>query len=96
MTKWEVYKDEGYFVRGLPNYWDDGDQMLLYIYPEGDCDNPYDKEKMLSCLYDLYQCNDTVKEGDQFVTPFGNFYCVSFHVISEEEKEVFNKMEASV
>jgi len=92
---WTVYKeDRSFYVRDLFDPDDqefnkrhglNPDRMLLYFYPDGDVDSPYDAEKMLRCLYDLYQVNDIIKEGDRFETPFGKFFCWSFHVSPMED-----------
>ena len=42
------------------------------------------KDKMHGALYDLYQWKEGLKEGDRFITPFGNFRCVSFHVVEDQ------------
>ncbi len=60
--------------------------MLLFRYPEGDWDVPFDEEKMLSCLYDLFQCNSSLSEGDIFDTPFGKFRCQGVEVVPVEDQ----------
>jgi len=84
-TTWSVYQqDSSFYVKDLAintGIYDLGqDTMLLHIYPEGDCDNPYNQELMNAVLYDLYQCDDRIKEDDRFETPFGEFFCWSVHV----------------
>ncbi len=79
-----VERDSYYYVVGLQT-WDgrEKDTMLLYHYPEGDVDSPYDHKKMLTALYDTYQTNEELVEGDTFDTPHGRFKCVSFHVVPD-------------
>lgn len=48
-------------------------KMLMYFYPDGDRDHPYDAEKMEACLYDLANMCDDLKDGDVFETPHGKF-----------------------
>lgn len=77
-------RDRDYYVVGLPDdFGGHPDTMLLYRYPEGDCDRPYDAEKMHGALYDLFQTHDGLKEGDRFETPHGNFVCEGVHVVPE-------------
>lgn len=76
-----IDEDGCYSVVGLKSERHDMDEMLLFRYEEGDCDHPQTVDQMHSCLYDLYQCNEQLKEGDEFETPFGNFVCKSVHVI---------------
>jgi hypothetical protein len=61
------------------------DTLLLYIGEgtEGDqvIDAPHTRRKMHSALYDLYQTNDNLREGDEFETPFGKFKCEGVHVV---------------
>ena len=83
-TTWKVYKkDKRYYVKDLDADFRcyPRDALLLYVYPEGDVGSPDTPEKMLGVLYDLYQCEDTLKEGDMFETPHGKFKCVSVHVV---------------
>lgn len=66
------------------------EKMVLYFhkYPESECpevDNPLGHARMYEALYDMYQCDDDIKEGDMFKTPFGDFFTYSFHVLDEEE-----------
>ena len=59
------------------DYWDDDkDQYLLYVYPEGDCDNPLNAKMMYSCLYGVVQCNGNVQDGDEFETEYGIYKVV--------------------
>lgn len=89
MTTYEVYlEDEQFRVRGLPNDYDGRDQLILHHipYPETETpevENPDSKKAMHSALYDMYQWHEGLKEGDRFTTPFGNFKCVSFHVVED-------------
>lgn len=47
------------------------DEMLIVMYPEGDCDvvnKKMDgfKDHLHHALYDTYQCSEYLAEGDQF------------------------------
>lgn len=91
MVAYEVYKDsEGdYRVKGLKStHALTEDQLILHhsSYPETETpevDKPGSTDKMHGALYDMYQWHDALKEGDTFTTPFGNFKCVSFHVVKD-------------
>ncbi len=89
MVAYEVYEENGdYRIRGLKSERAGGDQRLLYHvpYPETETpeiDDPKNEDAMHSALYDLYQWHEGLKEGDKFTTPFGNFKCVSFHVVKD-------------
>jgi hypothetical protein len=78
-------RDGLYFVRGLQSTLSDEDQVLLVRYDEGDWDSPRTAPLMLSALYDLFQCDDRLKEGDSFITPHGRFSCVGVHVVPADE-----------
>jgi hypothetical protein len=83
--KVEKRKDGYFYVVGLKGRRSE-DQMILHHipYPETETpevENPEGSEAMLDALYDMYQWHDGLKEGDRFETPFGNFRCVSFHVV---------------
>ena len=86
MTQYNVLKlDRHYFVQGLTfrlGLEDDAETstLLLYRHPEGDADSPYNTKMMHSCLYDLVQCDDRIKDGDEFVTPHGLFRVYGIHV----------------
>lgn len=90
MTTYEVYNNDGeFYVKGLKYGRHEGDQRILHHipYPETETPevgDPSSKEAMHSALYDMYQWHDGLKEGDKFVTPFGNFKCVSFHVVEDK------------
>ncbi len=89
MTNYEVYKNEkngDFYVKGLASGHGNGDQRLLYHvpYPETETPevtDPANADAMHAALYDMYQWHEGLKEGDTFVTPFGSFKCVSFHVV---------------
>lgn len=92
MTTYEVYFQEGdggsWRVRGLPSDHGDDDQRLLHHipYPETETPEvgePSSADAMHSALYDMYQWHSKLKEDDRFTTPFGNFKCVSFHVVKD-------------
>ena len=90
MVTYEVYKAGAgdFHVRGLKSDQSVSDQWLFYHvpYPETETPevtNPLDIDTMHAALYDLYQWHDGLKEGDRFTTPFGNFKCVSFHVVKD-------------
>ncbi len=58
------------------------DTLLLYVYNEGDCSTRMKSKQMMhGALYSLFQCNDSLKDGDEFETEFGNFKCVGIHVV---------------
>jgi hypothetical protein len=89
VTDYEVYtKDGDYFVKGLRSEHGGDDQRILYHipYPETETPevtDPKTADSMHAALYDMYQWHDGLKEGDRFLTPFGNFRCVSFHVVKD-------------
>lgn len=73
-----------HYVEGLVKSPGD-DAILIYHYSNGDIDtNMTTKEMMHSSLYDLYQCNDSLKKGDTFETEFGNFVCDGVHVLGSK------------
>lgn len=78
-------RDGLYHVRGLTSQLDEEDEVLLVRYDEGDCDSPRNAVLMLSALYDLFQCDERIREGDSFVTPHGRFTCVGVHVVPADE-----------
>jgi hypothetical protein len=58
------------------------DTILIYHYPAGDVDTRMrDAGMMFNALYDLFQCHDLLKDGDEFQTEFGNFKCEGIHVV---------------
>jgi hypothetical protein len=78
--------DHSHYVTGLAPDWEEGKVsrgvLLIYHYPEGDCDTRMMNTKMmLSALYDLFQTHDGLKDGDIFDTEFGNFICKGVHVV---------------
>lgn len=85
----EVYLDaqsKDFYVRGLGK--DGGDQRIFHHipYPETESpevEDPDTADKMHAALYDMYQWHEGLVEGDRFTTPFGNFKCVSFHVVRD-------------
>ena len=90
MATYEVYKDADgdFYVKGLINSRESDTRIFHHIpYPETETpeiENPASKEAMHSAVYDMYQWHDGLKEHDKFVTPFGNFKCVSFHVVEDK------------
>jgi hypothetical protein len=73
-------------VMGLPSeYGDYPDSVLIYHYDSGDVDTRMmSAAMMLGALYDLYQCSETLKDGDTFETEFGNYVCKGVHVVPLE------------
>ena len=73
--------ERNHYVRGLK--WErEPDTLLIYHYAAGDVDTRMrDSSMMLAALYDLFQCNDDLKDGDTFDTEFGKFKCDGVHVI---------------
>lgn len=84
-----IYKVElrgrSHYVINLPNEFADKkypDTLLVYYYFEGDCDTRMkNADMMLGALYDLFQVNDNLKDGDIFQTEFGEYICQGVHVI---------------
>lgn len=91
-TTYEVYKndtDGDFYVKGLKSERSGCDQRVLYHIPYPQVEtpevtNPASKEAMHTALYDMYQWHDGLKEHDKFVTPYGKFKCVSFHVVEDK------------
>lgn len=76
-------KGNSHHVIGLPSgrY---PDTLLILRYPEGDFDTRMKSEEaMLHALYDLFQMEDTLRDGDTFTTEFGRFTCRGVHVVKE-------------
>lgn len=61
------------------------DTLLIVRTDYGEVDSPSTGIKMHQALYDMFQWHEGLKEGDEFETEFGMFYCRSFHVLNEEE-----------
>jgi hypothetical protein len=75
-----------YHVDGLPSgySWSGNNKTLLLVrYEAGDCDAvTKNDEKMHESLYDLYQCNDNLKDGDTFTLDGVVVYrCEGVHVV---------------
>lgn len=57
-----------------------GDELLLCVYPAGDCDTiswPFgerDERNLTRALYDSYQCEEILKEGDTVSLPDGTHF----------------------
>lgn len=52
--------------------------IYRYSYPHSetpDVDLPFDMETLYGALYDAYQCNDGVEEGDVLKSPWGDLVC---------------------
>src|SRR5687767_3485593 len=73
-------KSGSYTIQGLPAYLDGDNVILLMATGEGDYKDPETKGEMHKALYDEYQTNDNLSDGDEFDTPFGEFYCKGVHV----------------
>ncbi len=84
-------KDRSHYIVGLP--WESPvreasspDTMLIFRYPEGDCDTRMkDARMMLGALYDELQVNDGLVDGDAFETEFGRFVCRGVHVVPDDD-----------
>jgi len=44
-------------------------------------------DSMHKALYDEYQCNESMKDGDVILTLVGKFYCHGVHVVSQTEHD---------
>ena len=73
--------DSSHYVMGLAaEVWNgkiDPNTMLLHRYDT----RMRDADMMLGALYDMYQCDDKLKEGDTFTTEFGRYVCKGVHVL---------------
>ena len=73
MAEWRIQENgvNGLEIKGLDNPFGGGRNCLLIVrYPEGDCDiiRPTSPRSMLiRALYDLYQVDDRIRDGDEFV-----------------------------
>lgn len=80
-----VLKEKSHYVLGLESgfdKWKDKDALLIYHYEAGDIDTRMkDAKMMLGALYDLFQVQDNLHEGDVFETEFGDFVCQGVHVV---------------
>ena len=90
MASYELVKNDGgaYYAIGLrdidPNpEWSKSNTVLLVRYENGDCDTVANNDqKMHEALYDLYQCNDNLKDGDTFTLDGVVVYrCEGVHVV---------------
>lgn len=62
--------------------------LLVCVYDEGDCDTEFSHAwQMHRALYNLFQVNENLKEGDKFETEYGVFECVGVHVVPCFEME---------
>jgi len=59
------------------------DLLLLVRYPEGDCNTlTEDGEDLYSALYNEYQCNSNLKQGDEFlINGVVKYRCENIHVV---------------
>jgi hypothetical protein len=80
MTTWTVKEDE--FGAHHIVFSDGREHLLIVRYDAGDVDNPYNADTMWSALYDFYQCNEHIKDGDVFETKYGRFRCRGVHVVN--------------
>lgn len=98
MSESKTYKVEydpdhrSHYIRGLKPEWSrnegEQDSILIHYYDGGDIDTRMrDKKMMHRALYDLFQCNEKLQQGDRFETEFGNFLCEGVHVIEERKNE---------
>ena len=56
-----------WFVRGLPNWLNNGDTILMYESGSGEVSSEFPVgPKMVSALYDLRQCAERIEDGDTF------------------------------
>ena len=90
MATYEVKQvSRSHYVMGLTPEWaEDGEKntMLIYHYPGGDVDTRMkDAHMMYAALYDLFQTQDNLKDGDVFQTEFGTYHCEGVHVVPDFE-----------
>lgn len=73
-----------FYVRGLSSQGLDGtepDTRLMHINGYGEPSYQIEDQRMMhEVLYDLFQVHDSLKDGDRFRTPFGEFVCRGVHV----------------
>lgn len=85
MTTYNLIKQgNDYHVEGLRDEWNaSGNVMLICHYPSGDCDAVSRNDaNMHRALYDLYQVNDDLKDGDAFAIRGRIAYrCQGVHVV---------------
>jgi hypothetical protein len=84
MATYEVKLVENtHYVMGLREIDNEPNVMLIYRYPAGDIDTKMKNAHMMfGALYDLFQTNDNLKDGDTFKTEFGEYRCSGVHVIA--------------
>ena len=88
MAEWRVEQEDGASYLSGPNT---HREWLFHRLDAGDISTSIeDPETMHNVLYDEYQCNEFMKDGDTIVTPVGTFYCYSFHVLSQMEFDKVN------
>lgn len=80
MHQYQLRKRDGcFYVAGLI------DSLLIVHYPEGDVNtvSTGPGERMHRALYDLYQVNDALKDGDEFLLQGKVVYrCQGVHVVT--------------
>lgn len=90
MTAYNLIKRENtYYVEGLRDEWcgaGSNDTMLLVIYDAGDCDTVRQNDELMHrALYDLFQTNDQLEDGDVFILAGKPVYrCEDVHVVAVE------------
>jgi hypothetical protein len=90
MTQWNIIEKYGHlYVENLKSDPAFGmldpypDLLLLVRYPEGDCNTlTEDGENLHSALYNEYQCNSNLNDGDEFLIDGQVKYrCEGLHVV---------------
>jgi len=68
------------------------DTLLIYHYEAGDVDTLMkNADMMFGALYDLFQTDDSLKDGDVFETEFGDFVCSGIHVVGPIHERAVGK-----
>jgi len=64
---WKITAREGRLYLNIPNDWGDEETMLCTHSDEGEAIVPRRwGQDAYRCLYDELQCNEAIKDGDQF------------------------------
>ncbi len=68
MTTWKITARDGHLYVNVPDHeWGEEDTLLFTRSDEGEAIIPrHWNDDALGCLYDLRQCSDHIKDGDQF------------------------------